>query len=112
MSRYGWCKINLHPACYDYAKDNCDGCNIFHAYCNGYKTAEENTLRTRKWIPVTKVYKPKVDEFPNMYIEWKDATETDEIDAVKCSECGEVFDFADARNWCTQCGARMKDGGK
>ena len=64
--------------------------------------------KTGKWIPVTKVYKPKDDKFPNMHIEWEDATEPDEIDAVKCSECGEVFDFADARNWCTQCGARMR----
>ena len=64
-----------------------------------------------RWIPVTKVYKPKDNEFPDMYIEeWEDAVEPDEIDAVKCSDCGEVFDFADARNWCTQCGAKMEGG--
>ena len=64
--------------------------------------------KTGHWIPVTEVYKSKADEFPYMHIEWEEATEPDEIDAVKCSECGEVFDFADARNWCTQCGARMR----
>lgn len=60
-----------------------------------------------EWIPVTAIYKFKEDQFPQTERVWVDATEPDEIDAVKCSICGEVFDFADARNWCTQCGAKM-----
>ena len=82
--------------------------NHYEERLKGCPLAETAEPKTGKWIPVTRVYKPKADEFPNMYIEWEDATEPDEIDAVKCSECGEVFDFADARNWCTQCGARMR----
>lgn len=65
------------------------------------------TERTGKWIPVTKVYRTTEADFPETHIEWETATEPDEIDAVRCSECGEVFDFEDARNWCTECGAKM-----
>ena len=61
-----------------------------------------------RWIPVTKIYKVTEGQFPNTHIEWVDATEPDEIDAVRCSECREVFDFQDARNWCTECGADMR----
>lgn len=61
-----------------------------------------------EWIPVTKIYKVTEDQFPNMHIEWVDASKPDEIDAVRCSECGEVFDFQDARNWCAECGADMR----
>ena len=61
-----------------------------------------------KWIPVTKIYKVTEDQFPKTHIEWVDATEPDETDAVRCSECGEVFDFQDARNWCTECGTDMR----
>lgn len=60
-----------------------------------------------EWIPVTAIYKVKEDQFPQTERVWVDATEPDEIDAVKCSICGEVFDFADARNWCTECGTKM-----
>lgn len=65
-----------------------------------------------KWIPVTKIYKVTEGQFPNTHIEWVDATEPDEIDAVRCSECREVFDFQDARNWCTECGADMRKDGE
>lgn len=68
------------------------------------------TERTGEWIPVTKVYRTTEADFPETHIEWETATEPDEIDAVRCSECGEVFDFEDARNWCTECGAKMKGG--
>ena len=85
---------------------NCDGCNMMTALNMAIEALSEP--KTGHWIPVTEVYKSKDDEFPYMHIEWEEATEPDEIDAVKCSECGEVFDFADARNWCTQCGARMR----
>lgn len=62
-----------------------------------------------KWIPVTKIYKVTEGQFPNTHIEWVDTTDPDKIDAVRCSECREVFDFQDARNWCTECGADMRD---
>lgn len=61
-----------------------------------------------KWIPVTRVYTTTENDFPYMRYKYIDATEPDEIDAVRCSECSEVFDFYDARNWCTQCGANMR----
>lgn len=61
-----------------------------------------------KWIPVTGIYKVTDEQFPNTHIEWVDATEPDEIDGVRCSECGTVYDFIEARNWCSECGARME----
>ena len=75
--------------------------------------------KTGKWIPVTRIeewskeegfagFPPEVAEFPNCTIKYVDATEPDEVDAVKCSECGTVFDFTDARNWCSECGADMR----
>ena len=66
--------------------------------------------RTGEWIPVRKVYRTSEADFPNTHIEWETATDPDDIDAVRCSECGEVFDFDAARNWCTHCGAKMKGG--
>lgn len=62
-----------------------------------------------EWIPVTKIYKVTEGQFPNTHIEWVDTTDPDKIDAVRCSECREVFDFQDARNWCTECGADMRE---
>ena len=61
-----------------------------------------------RWIPVKKVYITTEADFPRTHIEWETATEPDDVDAVRCSECGEVFDFEDARNWCTECGADMR----
>lgn len=61
-----------------------------------------------KWIPVTRIYKVTEEQFPNTHIEWVDATEPDEIDGVRCSECGTVYDFIEARNWCSECGADMR----
>lgn len=29
------------------------------------------------------------------------------IDVYACSECGEMFDISEARNYCPNCGARM-----
>ena len=71
-----------------------------------------------KWIPVTRIEKwhkedglvgfpPEVKEFPQCTIEWVDATEPDEVDGLRCSECGTVYDFTEARNWCSECGAEM-----
>lgn len=73
---------------------------------NRMPTIEER--KKGKWIPVTKIYKVTEDQFPKTHIEWVDATEPDEIDGVRCSECGTVYDFIEARNWCSECGARME----
>ena len=73
-----------------------------------------------KWIPVTRIEKwhkedglvgfpPEVKEFPQCTIEWVDATEPDEVDGLRCSECGTVYDFTEARNWCSECGADMRE---
>jgi len=80
-----------------------------HVILNAFDTAP--TERTGEWIPVKKVYRTNDADFPNTHIEWETATYPDDVDAVRCSECGEVFDFADARNWCTECGAKMNKGG-
>ena len=80
---------------------------IKEAYEQGKRDAQPERKKG-KWIPVTKIYKVTEDQFPKTHIEWVDATEPDEIDAVRCSECGEVFDFQDARNWCTECGTDMR----
>ena len=72
---------------------------------------EQPTIEERKkgkWIPVTRIYKVTEEQFPNTHIEWVDATEPDEIDGVRCSECGTVYDFIEARNWCSECGADMR----
>ena len=61
-----------------------------------------------RWVPVTKVYKTSEEEWPAMHVIWEDATEPDEIDAVRCSECGYVADLEEARNFCTECGACMR----
>ena len=72
-----------------------------------------------KWIPVTRIeewgkengltgFPPEVAEFPNCTIKYVDATEPDEVDAVRYSECGTVYDFTEARNWCSECGADMR----
>ena len=71
---------------------------------------EQKGRNKGRWIPVTKLYRVEEDDFPKTYIEWVDATEPDEVDAVRCSACGEVFDFESARNYCSNCGAIM-DGG-
>ena len=74
---------------------------------------------TGKWIPVTRIEKwhkedglvgfpPEVKEFPQCTIEWVDATEPDEVDGLRCSECGTIYDFTEARNWCSECGAKME----
>ena len=72
------------------------------------KTAPTIESKTGKWIPVTKIYKVTEGQFPKTHIEWVDATEPDEIDGVRCSECGTVYDFIEARNWCSECGADMR----
>ena len=61
-----------------------------------------------EWIPVTYRYVPVKDGSLNTKIIWIDAIEPDDIEGMKCSECGTVFDFTEARNWCSECGADMR----
>ena len=63
--------------------------------------------RTGHWIPMTYRYVPS-EKPPYTVIKWMEATEPDDIEGLKCSECGEIYDFTEARNWCSECGARMK----
>ena len=92
--------------------------DVEHIYSNGVEFVPINRMRQwfqhqperkkGKWIPVTKIYKVTDGQFPQTHIEWVDATEPDEVDGVRCSECGTVYDFIEARNWCSECGARME----
>lgn len=66
------------------------------------------TPKRGKWIAVTKMYKATKDKKDRYTIEWTPTYDPDEFEAFKCSECGEVFEIKDARNWCTQCGADMR----
>ena len=68
----------------------------------------ESERKKGKWIPVTQIYRVTEGHFPKTHIEWVDATEPDNIDGVRCSECGTVYDFTEARNWCSECGADMR----
>ena len=74
----------------------------------GCLPSEQPERKKGKWIPVTIIYKVTEEQFPNTHIEWVDATEPDEIDGVRCSECDTVYDFIEARNWCSECGADMR----
>ena len=85
------------------------------------KACPLHRCKTGKWIPVTRIeewhqeegligFPPEAREFPICTVKYVDATEPDEVDAVRCSECGAIFDFADARNWCSECGADMREG--
>ena len=50
--RFDWCKTNLHPTCYDYTQDHCEGCNMMRAYLRGYETAQEKVSKSSEWISV------------------------------------------------------------
>ena len=73
-----------------------------------------------KWIPVTQIvewseadgfvgFPPEEAKIPIGITKYIDATEPDKVDAVRCSECGTVFDFQESHNWCAECGAYMRD---
>ena len=51
--RFDWCKTNLHPTCYDYTQDHCEGCNMMRAYLRGYETAQEKVSKSSEWISVS-----------------------------------------------------------
>lgn len=63
-----------------------------------------------RWIPMTYIRELTENGWPNC--RWEKAIEPDSVDGLMCSECGEIFDFADARNFCTQCGADMRPEGR
>ena len=85
MSRLDWCQnVLLKYSCYDWKNDNCDGCNIFRAYCEGAARAKKTERKTGGWI---RRY---------CFQEWK------------CSECGCEIDGK--TNYCPNCGAYMRKG--
>lgn len=47
MSRLDFCKYELVDDCYDWKNDNCDGCNIFKAYCEGERRAKNSIVRCK-----------------------------------------------------------------
>ncbi len=77
------------------------------AYERGKREAESERKRG-KWIPMTRRYFINPDSLPYMTSKWIEATGSDEVEALKCSKCGAVYDFTEARNWCSECGADMR----
>ena len=59
-----------------------------------------------RWIPMTYISELTENGWPNC--RWEKAIEPDSVDGLMCSKCGEIFDFVDARIFCTQCGADMR----
>lgn len=48
MSRLDWCKsVLLNRDCYDWKNDNCDGCNIFKAYCEGARMVRRSIIHCK-----------------------------------------------------------------
>lgn len=47
MSRLDFCEYELVDDCYDWKNDNCDGCNIFKAYCEGARMAKASIVRCK-----------------------------------------------------------------
>lgn len=57
MSRLDFCQYELVDDCYDWKNDNCDGCNIFEAYCEGARRAKYSIVKCkdcRWWNSETK----------------------------------------------------------
>ena len=96
--------------------------DVFAELINDIKalsSVDFDEIRKGKWIPVTRIeeqkeaekyvgWPPKLEMFPVTFVKWVKATNPDEIDGLQCSECGEIFDFTEARNWCPECGAFMQ----
>ena len=59
-----------------------------------------------RWIPMTYIRELTENGWPNC--RWEKAIEPDSVDGLMCLECGEIFDVADARNFCAQCGSDMR----
>jgi hypothetical protein len=83
----------------------------YRALSEAIQLVSAQQKRTGHWIPMTCRYEPGAEGFPYLIKKWMEATEPDDIDGLKCSECGEIFDFTEARNWCSECGARMEGEG-
>ena len=66
--------------------------------------------RTGHWIPMTYRYVPS-EKPPDTVIKWMEATEPDDIEGLKCSECGEIVDsrMINKYPYC-HCGAEMSGG--
>lgn len=97
----------VDPMKSEYAQGIACGAALAKTYVEQLPYAQSERKKG-KWIPVTRIYKVTEEQFPNTHIEWVDATEPDEIDGVRCSECDTVYDFIEARNWCSECGADMR----
>lgn len=104
LEHTGDCILEQFGEC-SYIETGCGDCKVKR------RISEALELKSRKgrWIPVTRIYKVTEGHFPKMHIKWVDAIEPDDIDGVRCSECGTVYDFAEARNWCSECGADMRN---
>ena len=99
MSRLDYCQRALiQRSCYDWKNDNCDGCNIFRAYCEGARRAKESQTDspTGSWIS-------RIDN---------------DIWMLECSVCGcrvqeEKYRIAVGENAtkCPYCGAELGLGG-
>ena len=66
MSRLDFCQYELVDDCYDWKNDNCDGCNIFKAYCEGARQAKNLIVRCKECRYRKKVgtsYYCDLDEF-------------------------------------------------
>lgn len=101
---YATCPSHGNDAVFGDGKGNDNICA-----CNKYLPISAQPERKKgRWIPVTQIYRVTEGHFPKTHIEWVDATEPDNIDGVRCSECSTVYDFAEARNWCSECGADMR----
>lgn len=83
MSRLDWCQnVLLKHSCYDWKNDNCDGCNIFQAYCEGATRAKETKRKNGEW------YRKYAFQL------WR------------CSVC--EYESDGKTNYCPNCGANMR----
>ena len=71
-----------------------------------FPAADARPVVHGRWIPMTYIRELTENGWP--ICRWEKAIEPDNVDGLMCSKCGEIFDFADARNFCTQCGSDMR----
>ena len=105
------CEICEHlNICYQYDGDDCrtyTGRTCIERQCfNAIPAADVRPVVHGRWIPMTYIRELTESGWPNC--RWEKAIEPDSVDGLMCSECGEIFDVADARNFCTQCGSDMR----
>lgn len=86
-----------HPETYsDYNQGWNDACDYIRGKLEDMPDADVAQVRHGKWIE-TQVETGDPFGGGNYYT----------IDVYACSECGEMFDISEARNYCPNCGARM-----